>query len=167
MRSKWKRTCVAVALIVVLLLAAREIGWLDFNLHTSNITATHTAGLNRSQLRDEDSFSYNFSLLQGGEVLYTYNYTVHGSAPMIIDAVLETPVYTGNTGMPFIKDFKMEYVCDFSTVNSPNESSLSGSFSGTVNARILGLCSRRTARQLALDSATKYIQSEVEKWGKP
>jgi hypothetical protein len=166
LKSKWNRACVAVALIVVLIFAAREIGWLDFNLHTSNISATHAAVLNRSQLRDEDRFSYNFSLLHGGEVLYTYNNTVHGSAPLVIDAVLETPLYTGNTTIPLVRDFKMEYVCNFSTVKSPDDSSLSGSISGTVNARILGLCSRRTARQLALDSATKYIQSEAEKWGK-
>lgn len=166
MKSKWKRACVAVALIIVLILAAREIGWIDFNLHTSNISATHASTLNRFQLRNEDRFSYNFSLLHGGEVLYTHNNTVHGSDPMVIDAVLETPVYTGNTVTPFVKDFKMEYICNFSTVKSPDDSGLSGSISGSVNARILGLCSRRMARQLALDSATKYIQSEAEKWGK-
>jgi hypothetical protein len=167
LRRNLRRATLALAITVVLLFIAREIGWLDFSLHTSVISATHTLGLNRSQMGTDEGFSYNFSLLQGEEVLYAYNNSMDGSEPMEIKALLDAPVFTGNTAMPFVKDFKMEYICNFSTVKSPNDSNLSGSISGTVNARILGFCSRRAARQRALDSAIKHIQSEVEKWGKP
>ncbi|MFP6596674.1 MAG: hypothetical protein VCC01_04395 [Candidatus Hydrogenedentota bacterium] len=147
----------------------RESGTLDWNLYKSEVTSessTSKSGSLRGPANegpDSKHFSYRYSLEHEGAIIHQYSYDYGGMEPLIIEAVLDEPEYSGNYKWPFTKNFTMTYRCVFTTTEAAGEREVSGEMDGEVNVKIRGICSRLKSKKIAFDEATKYINNYLEK----
>jgi hypothetical protein len=106
---------------------------------------------------------YNVSLRSGNKELGVITIGNGGKSSLVIQAEMSTPEYRGNTWMPFYKQFTMKYACPFKTLSGPPKCKVEGKIDGSVKLRILGICSRNKACQLALEQATQSITEYLKK----
>ena len=158
-----KKTALIVAgCLLLCLVVLREIGVIDANLYRSTLSATQTAVIGQTSRGEEKHFSYHLTIKQKNKTLDSHSHSYNNLPPIEIEATLEEPVYSGNCTLPFMKNFRMKYVCEFTTATSPTERTVHGKIDGEVTAKIQGLCSRRKARALAFEEAKKQVASYLQ-----
>jgi hypothetical protein len=160
---KKKPAVLAIAGVFVGLVVLRETGAVDVNLYKSELSNSQAATKSETNPGTDKHFNYFYNLKQKEKLL---SVGLHSSAdphPLQIAATLEDPVYSGNWLMPFAKNFKMTYRCQYITVDSPNGHTVQGKIEGEVQAEIYGFCSQRKARALAFESAKKQIVDYLQK----
>lgn len=160
-----KRKKLFLALIVIcgLLLGLgvlREVGVVDAAWYKSKMSTSQFTSKAQSGPKE---LSYRLTIKHRDETLQNLSHSSNGRPPIDIEATLDEPVYSGNAGMPLVKNFKMKYQCTFKTPNPVDQQDVSGKIEGEVTAAIHGLCSRRKARELAFAEAKKQIMEYFQK----
>src|SRR5215469_4477062 len=157
-----KRKKIAILVIGSVLLGVavlRETGAIDASVYKSNLSVSQTTTKSDTYSGDEKHFSYHLTIKHTNQTLQSQTYSYNNLLPIEIEATLEDPVYSGNCILPLIKNFKMAYQCEFTTVGPSSEHKIKGKIQGEVTAVIHGLCSRRKAKELAFEEAKKQIIS--------
>lgn len=158
--------CVLLCLIVL-----RESGVINASLYKSALTVSQTATTGQSHSGEKNHLSYHLVLRYKNETLDDLTYKnetlddlTHSSdhPPIEIEATLGEPVYSGNSALPLVKNFKMTYECPFKTVKSPGGNAVTGKIKGEVTVTIHGFCSRREARKMAFEEAKKEVNHYLQ-----
>jgi hypothetical protein len=98
-----------------------------------------------------------------GKTLANSTHSYNNLPPIEIEAVLDEPIYSGNYVLPLVKNFKMTYLCKFTTTKSSSGHEVEGKIKGEVEGKIRGYCSRRKAKELVFAEAEKQITSYFQK----
>ena len=160
MTRKKKKILLIIGCAFLCLVVLREFGILDVNLHKS-LFSTSQFVIKRYENAGEKTkhFSYSVTVKHQNEIVFTHTQIHDNLPPIEVEVIINKPVYQGNFFMPLIKDFKMSYLGEYKTTDSPNGYGLNGEIKGDVTAKILGLCSRKKAKDLAFNEAKKQIES--------
>jgi hypothetical protein len=152
-----------VACILLCLVVLREAGLVDINLYKSMLSISQSSNKTRTNSGQEKHFSYHLTIKHNNETLYSDTYS-HNNLPAIdIEATLFETNYSGNSVLPFFKNYKMTYQCEFKTTNSPIGHTVDGMIDGVVTAKVHGLCSHRKAKELTFEGAKKQLISYFQK----
>jgi hypothetical protein len=157
-----RRALIVIGCLLLCFVVLREIGVVDTNLYKSTLSASQTAVIAQTSRGEEKHFSYHLAIKHENEMVDNHSHSYNNLPPIEIEATLEEPVYSGNCTLPFMKNFRMTYLCTFTTVKSPTERLVHGKINGEVTARIHGLCSRRKARELAFEEAKRQVVSYLQ-----
>lgn len=160
---KRKPILIAIVLLLLTLVILRETGILGINFYRSELKTKHTALQTVEQQGDTRPISYHLTVKYRNKTFFESTHTSDNPSPVEVEAMLEEPTYTGNTWLPFSKNFEMVYLCTFTATKAPAELKAEGKIEGKVTATIRGLCSRAQARDLTLQEAKNYIQSYFQK----
>lgn len=163
MKREGRRVLLIICCVLLCLVILREIGIVDVHLYKSVLLASQSATKTHLHTGQEKQVSYHLTVKHRRETFHTHTHSYNNLPPIEIEAVLEEPVYSGNFSLPLIKNFKMPYLCAYETTNSPSGSQISGRIEGEVNVSIRGFCSRRKAKEVALQEAKKQITSYFQK----
>jgi hypothetical protein len=160
--SRTRLVIVCVVAFFVLLLVAREVGAVRLNLYSSQSsssrTGSHTVGYNG----EKQTLSYDIRLTRDGREWMAHRRIILGSPRVSIEGELGGIEYSGLDWTPLWKSFSMSYVCEFETVDSDGPARIAGKVEGSVEYRIVGLCSRREARRLALETAKQKVGDYIK-----
>ena len=160
--TRKKIALIVIGCVVLCLVVLRESGVVDANLYKSTLSTTQTAVIAQTNRGEEKHFSYHLALRHKNATLDEHLHSYNNLPPIEIEATLEEPFYSGNCSLPFTKNFRMTYLCKFTTVKSPTDRTVHGKIDGEVTAKIHGLCSRRKARELAFEEAKKQVVSYLQ-----
>jgi hypothetical protein len=152
-----------IALVVVLLLVARETGVVRLNASVNAFNTSQSAHHTRTHAGEAQPLSYDITLTRAGKTWMEHRRIILGSPRVHIDGELTDITYTGNDWLPLYKSFTMTYQCDFTTPADEESHTVKGSISGEVQARLTGPTTRREARRLALEEAKKQIREYILK----
>ena len=161
-----KRVRLIVGCVVLCLILLREVGILDVSKYQSTLSTTFDSSAITIYQGKAHEIGFTMTLSCDGETIFARNYIRGDTQPIVVKAILTAPIYTGNTFLPFVKNFTALYTCEYSTVDSPTGHELSGTISGDIDASIIGLCTRRKAKALAFEAILKNIESRFETLGK-
>ena len=161
--KRGKSVLLIVFCVLICLVVLREIGIVDVNLYKSRLSNNYSHTMSRVNPGREKHFSYNVTLKKGSEVIGNYQHSLENLPGVEIEAVLGEPIYSGNYALPFVKDFRMTYVCEFTTTKSAGGHEVEGQIKGEVEGKIHGFCSRKKAKGLAFAEAEKQIASFFQK----
>lgn len=87
--------------------------------------------------------------------------------PVPVVVKIEEYNFTGNYFIPFFKKFTTAYKCTFKTPNMSSdnvfteENQISGEVEGTVVSEIMGICSIKKAKELAIEKAFNSMKDYV------
>ncbi len=157
-----KRVVLVLGGIILLLAALREIGVVDVHLHKSMLSASQFSTMGQSNSANEENFSYHMDLKYQEKTIHTFAHSAGKLPPIEIEAILEEPVYSGNSALPLFKNFKMTYECNYSTIKTSSGHTVQGEIEGEVVAKIYGFCSRRKAKELAFEKAKEQIADYLQ-----
>ena len=161
--KRGKRILLIVLCVLLCLFVLREIGIVDVNLYKSRLSNKYSHTKNHVNLGQEKHFSYHVTLKQGSEIIGNYQHSYDNLPQVEIEAVLDEPIYSGNYALPFVKNFKMTYLCNFTTMKSAGGHEIKGQIKGEVEGEIRGFCSRRKAKELAFEKAKKQMTDFCQK----
>ncbi|MHC4552780.1 MAG: hypothetical protein ACYSUT_08440 [Planctomycetota bacterium] len=161
-----KKKKLALLIIFCLLLsffALRAVGIVDVNLYKSMLSCSHSITKSTVNPSQEKQFSYQVILKHGDKILENYSRSYNNHPPIKIEAILDDPIYSGNYSLPLVKNFKMTYLCTFTTTESSDGHEVEGKIKGKVEGEIQGFCSCKKAKELAFEEAKKEITSYLHK----
>ena len=154
-----KLTLLVIGCVLLCLVVLREIGVVDVNLYKSILSTSQSSTKSQTNPGENKHFSYHLIVKHKLETLFRHTYMYDNLPPIEIEATQEAPVYSGNYVLPFVKNFKMTYQCEFTTTKSPSGHTVEGQLKGEVTAKVHGFCSRMKAKELAFEEAKKQIAS--------
>jgi hypothetical protein len=150
---------VAVGLLLILLFVLRELGTVSFDLYTSEAATERTGTFMGSfPTGDDPSLSYDLTLSYDGEPL-SYS-SVHVMDKPVLDINVDViPTVLGSPGMPLYKSFSVEFSAPWESSTPDGMYSLSGNVTGSTQMKIIGLCTRRKALELAQDEIMNNVDT--------
>jgi hypothetical protein len=163
MRYKKRRILLLILIFVLLLNVLRLIGIIDFDLYSSNINSNQNASIANSKKLG----NYRIEFEHNNKKIYTHVIMSDNEEPVPVVVKIEEYNFTGNYFIPFFKKFTTAYKCTFKTPNMSSdnvfteENQISGEVEGTVVSEIMGICSIKKAKELAIEKAFNSMKDYV------
>lgn len=156
---------VSASIVSLLLVYMIIFGYIDFNLYKSYVTSNEIASIAYSN----ESASYNINFEYNGRSVHMYRIQRDEKESIDIKVNIEDYKYNGNYYVPLYKNFTMDYTCSVANLESEDsdKNRVNGNIKGSVNAKIIGLCSIKKAKKVveaqALEAIKKYVIKGLDK----
>lgn len=171
-KGKYKKNhIVVVSFLLFLFVATFGLGPINLSLNKSQTDGFGSGG---STSNLNVSSGYEMKLFYNEKEVGNCGRVTMGAANTALELKIDPIIFKGNYYTPFYKKFRVEYTSEFKNVgivkslnsgvkvsNVVESTEINGHYQGSIELKIIGLCSINNAKEIAEQNVFQFIKTGV------